>query len=190
MIFAPKKLLLKDGRMALLRAPEKSDAAEMIGVLIQTAGETDFLMNYPEELAARLTVESEEKFLAGQRESERDCMIVAEIDGRIAGNCSISRLGRIKTSHRATIGIAILQEYCALGLGTALMREMISVGKAWSLEQIELGVFSGNKRALALYEKMGFRETGRTPRAFRMQDGQYFDEIFMAIKLEEAEKND
>ncbi len=38
-------------------------------------------------------------------------LINRDIDGEVAGNCEISFRGGMKTSHRATIAIAILKEY-------------------------------------------------------------------------------
>lgn len=46
-------------------------------------------------------------------------------------------------------------------------------------EQIELGVFADNPRAIHVYEKAGFQKVGIQPRAFKLQDGSYVDEIEM-----------
>ena len=48
------------------------------------------------------------------------------------------------------------------------------------VEQVELGVYSDNDRARHMYRKMGFREYGMNPRAFKLKDGTYRDEIIMA----------
>ena len=47
-------------------------------------------------------------------------------------------------------------------------------------EQVELGVFSDNDIARHMYKKMGFKEYGMNPRAFKLKDGTYRDEIVMA----------
>ena len=46
-------------------------------------------------------------------------------------------------------------------------------------EQIELGVFSDNEKAKALYKKYGFEVWGNTKNAFKLKDGTYRDEIMM-----------
>ena len=53
--------------------------------------------------------------------------------------------------------------------------------------QLELGVFCDNERALRFYRKLGFAECGRTPRAFRLADGSFRDEIQMVRFLDFAE---
>ena len=52
--------------------------------------------------------------------------------------------------------------------------------KANGYEQVELGVYSDNDRARHMYKKMGFKEYGMNPRAFKLKDGTYRDEIIMA----------
>ena len=44
-----KRILLKDGREAVIRSAQPGDAAEMAAFMKTTAGETDFLLRYPEE---------------------------------------------------------------------------------------------------------------------------------------------
>jgi len=43
-------------------------------------------------------------------------------------------------------------------------------------------VFNSNLRARHVYEKAGFREVGKMPRAIRQGD-RYVDEVCMALKL-------
>lgn len=63
------------------------------------------------------------------------------------------------------------------------MERGIDFAKKAGFEQLELGVFADNDRALCLYKKMGFEEIGRIPRAFRLPDGSYIDEITMVKML-------
>ena len=46
-------------------------------------------------------------------------------------------------------------------------------------EQVELGVFEDNLRAIHLYKKCGFKKVGIQPRAFKLKDGTYRDEVQM-----------
>lgn len=69
------------------------------------------------------------------------------------------------------------------GLGSALLNRVLTLAKALGYEQLELEVIDGNDRALRLYERLGFVQTGRTPRAFRYDDGSYRAEIQMVLRL-------
>ena len=181
MYFSEKEIRLKDGRIAVFRAPSPSDAAEMVEYMRKTAGETDFLLRTPEEVT--MTVAEEEIFLSRITESKYDCMIVCTVDGRLAGNCQISRHNKRKNSHRADVMIALLKEFWGLGIGTAMFREMIALAESWGLMQLELEVIEGNSRAIALYEKMGFSTVAATPNAIRLRDGTLLKEFLMVRTL-------
>lgn len=181
MRFPEKKILLKDGRIAVFRTPSPADAAEMVEYMRRTAGETDYLLRTPEEV---IMTDSEEKaFLNHIAESEYDCMIVCTVDGKLAGNCQISRHNKRKNRHRADVMIALLEEFWGLGIGTAMFREMISLAKQWGLMQLELEVIEGNERAIGLYQKMGFATVAATPNAIRLPDGTLLKEFLMVKTL-------
>lgn len=181
MHFPEKKIMLKDGRIAVFRTPVPADAAEMVEYMRKTAGETDFLLRTPEEVT--MTAAQEEVFLNRIAESKFDCMIVCTVDGILAGNCQISRHNKRKNCHRADVMIALLKEYWGLGIGTAMFREMIALAENWGLMQLELEVIEGNDRAIALYEKMGFRTVAATPNAIRLMDGRMLKEFLMVKPL-------
>lgn len=181
MLFETKQILLKNGKTAIFRSPELTDAAEMVEYLKTTAGQSPFLMNYPEEIAA--TEEKEIEYLRANREDPCMTMIVCEIDGRIAGTCHLSCKTKIKNCHRGRIGIALLKPYWGMGIGTALFRELIALGREKGLEQLELEVFEGNERGIALYEKMGFRIAASIPNAIKLKDGTRWAEHIMVLPL-------
>ena len=55
------------------------------------------------------------------------------------------------------------------------------------IKEQKLGVYSDYDKAGHMYKKMGFKEYGMNPRAFKLKDGTYRDEIIMAkIFCEEA----
>lgn len=176
MLFEEKIIDIKGGK-ATLRAPKLSDAQELIEYLIATAGETDFLIRTPQDIC--MTVEQEERFLQRVLNSPDDLMIVCEVDGKIAGNCSLMFMNKEKMRHRANVGIALLQEFWNRGIGTQMFVEMEKAAREKGVRQMELEVQEGNERAMHLYEKMGFRFVGHRPDAFMMKDGTLLKEYFM-----------
>jgi len=181
MQFEPKKITLKDGMSALLRSPRIEDAEALIEYLSATAGETEFTLAYPDERA--MTKEQEERFIQSINDSPSSLMILCEIDGRIAGNCHLSIGARRKISHRGSIAIALYRKYWNRGIGTAMMRELIALGRELGLHQLELDYIEGNERGRALYEKMGFELVAERPDAYRMKDGSLRKECIMVRKL-------
>lgn len=156
-------------------------AQQMLTYLKDTCGETHFLLRTPEECT--MTLDAERVFLQSVLDSETEVMILCMVNGRIAGNCQISRKIRKKNCHRGSIGIALYREFWGLGIGTAMFREMIAVAESWGVTQLELEVIEGNSRAIALYEKMGFSIVAATPNAIRLSDGTMLKEFLMVKTL-------
>ena len=181
MIYPTQTIILKDGRTAILRAPETRDARALIDLLKITNAETLFLSSYPEEIT--LSVEDEERWIAGHRESPLVYDILCEIDGEVVGSCNLTRKKQIKMHHRATVGISIKQAYWNLGIGSAMFREMLDLARAWGVEQVELEFIEGNERGRHLYEKMGFAVVAEKPRAIRLKDGTERSEFIMIKEL-------
>ena len=162
---------LKDGRRALLRSPTDEDIDGTLDYLYKSAGETEFIIRYPEE-CGKYTPEGEKKLFEQMNASPNEAMMVCVVDGKVAGNCEITFFKPLKTRHRAVIGIALLKEFWGLGIGTRMFGEMIRLAEAREcVTQIELEFTEGNDRARRLYEKMGFRIAGIHPNAVRLKDG-------------------
>lgn len=171
MYFAPKSITLKDGRDAILRSPDPhADAVDLVQYLHDTAADTPFVLRTPEEVS--MTVEGEERFLDMVVDSDGDCMILCEVEGRIAGNCHLAFRDKKKVRHRCDVAIALRKEFWGLGIGTAMFEAMIAIAeKREGVTVMELEFIEGNARARGLYEKMGFRIVGMHPDAIRQEDG-------------------
>ena len=184
MRFPEKTVALKDGRAAILRAPDpERDAEAMVRYLPKVLGETHFMLRYPEE--QRITVEQERGILERSLAAEDEMLILCEAEGQIVGSSHISFMSsRIKTRHRASVGIALRQAWWGLGIGSAMMRELIGAARQREgVEQVELQFIEGNARARALYEKLGFRVAGVFPDAVKLKDGTLLNEYHMILKL-------
>ncbi len=179
--FESKTYQLKDGRSLLLRAPEASDAAELIRYMVDTAHETHFVLRTPEECV--MTEEKEVAFIHGVNDSPHDLMICAFVDGQLAGNCHVSYGWRVRTCHRGSVAIALRKPYWGLGIGTRLMQAMTEQARAWGLHHLELEYVEGNDRARRLYEKAGYHQTYVNPDAIRLEDGTLLALIGMQLPL-------
>lgn len=177
MLFEEKKITLKNGTCAILKSPCVEDAEKMLNYIKTACAETDFLTRYPEEWGT--SIADEEAWIRRQRSSPNTLSITCYIGGEIAGNCEINFGSSIKTAHRATIAIAILQDYWGLSLGTILFDELIAAARKREVELLELEFIEGNNRAQHLYEKFGFRIVSQKPNAFKRKDGTYQNEFCM-----------
>ena len=182
MRFESREITLKDGRTCILRPTMPQDAAMMIEYLKETSGETDFLLRNPDEVT--YTLEEEEGILSRLLEDPYTVMLVAIVDGKVAGNSSVNSIGlKRRIRHRCSMAIALYKEYWNLGIGSAMITYLSELAKQIGYEQMDLEVVAENTRAQALYRKCGFIETGRRHHALRLDDGSYHDEILMYKKL-------
>lgn len=181
MKFEPRTITLKDGRTCILRPTHPDDAAEMIDYMKQIAEDTRFTLRTPEEVT--FTLEQEREILGHLLEDNGSVMMVAEVEGQVAGNCSISGMGyKSRIRHRCSMAIALKKDFWNLGIGYAMITYLAELTKQIGFEQMELEVVTDNVRGRKLYEKCGFTETGKRLRAMKYEDGTYADEIIM-IKL-------
>ncbi len=174
---------LKDGRNARLRCGRDEDIPGLLEYLRRSAGETEFILRYPEE-CGKYTAEKEKEYIDTQNAADNRVMLVCLVEGTIAGNCEIFWSNNLKTKHRASVAIALLKEYWNQGIGTKMFETLIRIAEGNpELIQMELEFIEGNTRARALYEKMGFRITGMLPDAIRLRDGTLLNEYSMVRKI-------
>lgn len=182
MKFPERKIILKDGRTCVLRPNGPDLAAEMIEYMKLTAGETEYLLRYPDEV--HFTLEKEQEILGWILDDPGHVMMAALVDGKVAGNASFSGIGdKRKILHRCSLAIALYKEYWGLGIGTAMIGYLTELARQIGYEQMDLEVVAENENALALYRKCGFVESGRRVHALKFDDGSYHDEILMYKKL-------
>ena len=177
-----KTVLLKNGNPCLIRRSEERDAEMLVAYMKATAGESRNLMREPEEVT--MTVEQERDFLRDRAASETGLMLLAEVNGEHAGTASFDMVGgRSRTRHRCGVAITLYRKFWGMGIGTALLREILTSAKAAGYEQAELEVVSTNEAAVGLYQKLGFQVMGTIRRAFKYKDGSYADFLFMSKDL-------
>lgn len=182
MNYQGKAVLLKNGRTCLLRLAEESEAEMLLKYLKVTSAETPYMIREPEEV--RTSVEEEVEFIRKIRENPRALMVSAFVDGELAGSCSFAGSSeRVRMQHRCNVGISLYREFWGMGIGTALMGEILAGARTAGFEQAELEVVATNAPAVGLYQKLGFEVTGTIPRAFKCRDGTYADFLVMVKDL-------
>ena len=177
-----QKIILKNGKEALLRNGTAADGAAVLENFNRTHAETDFLLSYPDEKG--FTEEQEATFLEEKEKSADEVEIVALVDGKLVGMAGIDAVGsRYKTKHRAEFGVSVLKEYWGLGIGRALMEACIQCARDAGFVQLELSVVADNARAVAMYQRAGFAEYGRNPKGFRSRTAGFQEVVFMRLEL-------
>ena len=114
-------------------------------------------------------------------EKDEEFCLVAQVGDKVIANSEISRRSGF-SSHVCSLGIAIKDGFRDIGIGTQMMKCLISKAKEWGLKLIELSVYASNQRAIHVYKKVGFEEVGRKPNYIYKND-EYIDLIDMVLEL-------
>ncbi len=176
-----------DGRKVVIREPRLGDAPQYMRLINEIMDEpgSGILMDRHSTLA------EERRWVRARIEGIRRKKIVmlsAVVDGVIKGNCDVDRQGW-KKAHRAIIGVVIAKDLRGKGVGEELMRRTIALAekRLKGIEYIDLAVFDYNKRARALYSKLGFEEIARIPKAVK-EGPRYRDELIMTKRVGSARR--
>lgn len=143
---------------ATIRAATPEDA-EQLEVLHQAIdGETEFLMRSPGELT--LTLDEHRQFIAKTRDSKRNLLLVADLNGSIVGLLLFTGSHLARFRHQGDFAVAVLRDSWGLGLGRALINALLQWADEVGLLHVGLRVAVTNARAIYLYKSMGFDVEG------------------------------
>lgn len=88
--------------------------------------------------------------------SDYTLYLTVRIDGELAGYC-----GLLQSFDEADItNVAVRETYRGLGIGRAMLTELMRLGRERGIERFTLEVRAGNATALRLYESLGFASVG------------------------------
>jgi len=177
-----REATLGNGQVATIREAELDDAAAVLEYLDQVIAETDFLAMGQGDLDWPL--ERERRLIEEHRSADNKLLIVAEVEGRIAGVSGFTGDDRRRLRHTGESGISVLQRHWGLGLGTALMESVIEWARSSGVvRKIGLRVRTDNERALRLYTRSGFVREGVITRQFAIA-GRFYDAYLMGLEID------
>ena len=161
--------ILKDSRELVIRKATEEDAEKVLEYLNIIGGETDFLSFGVEGL--NITLEEERNYF--KNSTAKNFFLIAEIEEKIVGKCSIS------TNEKRII----LKHFGELGIGNKLIETALLLGKNGGLKKVNLETRSDNKKAIVLYKKLGFKEEGTIKRGILI-DEKFYDLLVMGIEID------
>lgn len=110
-------------------------------------------------------------------------ILVAEIDGRVAGYASYG-VWRAKSGYRHTVenSVYVHADFHRRGVATALMTALIERARTAGVHVIVASVESTNTTSTALHERFGFRVVAQMPEVGR-KFGRWLDMTYMQLTL-------
>jgi len=174
-----RQFVAKDGWSVVLRTPKWEDLDDLLEFINSLVDESADIGK-----SEKATRQDEAEWLGrllANLENDKVFALVAEVDGKVVANSELSQKSGY-SGHVGEIGIAIKAGYRDVGIGTEMLGTLISHAREIGLKVLRLSVFSSNPRAKHVYEKVGFRETGRIPKEI-FKDGKFVDEIILTMEL-------
>ena len=165
----------------VIRDALPQDAAAVILLRKAIFGETNFMFYAPNDYGV-----SPEEFSAQLERtatSGHSRFILAEVDNALVGFLGISGSSVPRLRHSVQIIVGVLRAYWGQGVGRALLIEALRWAPSAGISRVELFVMRENSRAIALYERLGFRVEGSRRHAYVI-NGQPVDDLLMAYIYE------
>jgi RimJ/RimL family protein N-acetyltransferase len=149
--FLREKLALRDGRTAVLRPIDPSDAP----LLIDLHNHLSFESQYYRFFGPKPNLTQKEAEYLANVDFHKRFAIVAEIDND--GSKEIVGVGRFDINQPGVgeAAIVIRDDYQHVGLGTAILNRMREVGRGAGLREFSAEVLAENSRMLELLQANG-----------------------------------
>jgi RimJ/RimL family protein N-acetyltransferase len=161
-----------------LRSAGPDDAAALLRLKQRLDSETSFMLFEADERDASVPALASE--LERVANSPNSVVIVADLRGELVGYVELNGGSVRRSRTTAQVVLGVISAASGRGIGSGLLTEAKRWASAHGLHRLELTVMAHNRRAIGLYERSGFRAEGRRNQCLFV-DGQFVDELFMAV---------
>lgn len=166
------------GVSVTLRYPKEGDLVDLLNYINTLSKEKTFVSFQGEQQ----TLEEERKYLDEQLKrigNAQTIQLLAFSQDRLIGVASIDLSERV-SKHVGNFGISVAKDFRGQGVGSLLIENILKGAKRYlpNLKIITLSVFANNPVATEMYQKFGFRQYGKLPKAI-LHRGRLIDRIYM-----------
>lgn len=176
-----QKIKIKTGKAVTIRTARPDDAKAVNSQAKTILTEDLFNASTLEELRPKLAIGKQRRRIREFIKQPGRVLLVAELDGRIAGILDAESSPRKRMQHVGTLHLSVHPKFRRRGIATALMKAAIDWAKKNPvIEKLTLEVFRTNRPAIRLYEKTGFKREGLGVKGIKLEDGRYVDIVMMA----------
>jgi len=180
-----KTFITKTGQEAVIRYPKWEDLDAMIDFINGISAE-DIYTTFSGEVIYK---DGELHFLTEMiksMEHRNGVYLTCFVEGNMAGSATVLRetAHRKRSYHVGMFGINIDKNFRSNGIGEEFAKETLKEAKRHieGVKMFTLNVYAPNEVAINLYKKLGFKESGRIPKAIWYK-GDYIDLINMYLSL-------
>ena len=174
-----KTIILKNGELLTIREAKENDAQAIIEFVKAVGDESDNLTFSGSEF--NKTIEEEKAILRDHAEQENQIFVIAFINDELVGQMNAHASSKPRLRHACEFGISTRKHHWGKGIATEVLTYLI----AWAkdnpvIRKVNLRANVSNKKAIALYERMGFEHEGCHKRDFFL-DGEFQDAVSMGL---------
>ncbi len=167
----PREVVLKDGSKATLMPLREDDVERLYRFFLNDVSEDD-LMLLRDNVKDYYVVEGWCKNL----DYDRVFPVVAKDErGKILGNATLHHRDYGWSRQVAKIRVLTCMACRGLGLGTAMVKDLLEVAQLMGMEKVMAEVLSSQRAAMDALEKLGFQKVACIPQLARDYKGNYHD---------------
>jgi len=167
---------LSDGTRALLRPLIQEDKDCLVALFEPIAGDDLRLMHSnvrDSELVANW---------AEHLDYKKILPLIAVVNGRIVGDATL-RFHIGPERHIGDVRIFISKEFRRRGLGTAMLRSLIDLGRKCGLRQLVAEALASQVKTIRAFKELGFELRATYPDYFMTPDGETHDVDVLILSL-------
>jgi len=157
------------GRPFSIRRARPEDAEDVGRIMGELAESEEFILLSPDEIGAD-TQRRAEDISRMEKLADRWHIALVEQAGEIVGLLDLRAVPLKKCRHVMELGVGLVGGATDRGVGTSLIRYALAMALELGYLKVRLFVIACNERALHVYEKIGFKETGRFVDEVKVRD--------------------
>ncbi len=170
-----KKSVIKNDQLLLVKEAQENEAGELIRYVYKIRQDSSFLSF--DEGIANISVDNEKKNIRKCRNSEHHALLIGWLQDEIVGYLAFRSNIWQRLRSAGEFDFSVSKKNWGVGIGSHIMVALLDwVRKSKAIKTIEFRVRSDNKRAIAVYRKLGF-----TPKRSLLWGP--FDHIVMELTL-------
>lgn len=163
----------------VIRNIESDDARNYINLLSTIYAEGNYEY-YDQNFS--LTVQQLRKTLSEWKKQRNSNVLLAIVDGQIAGYIKILGFDQPHKKHIATLRVGVIEKFQKIGVATELIKQAERWARNHGISRLQCFIHEENKLAIDRFKKAEFIQEGVLKQAFQ-KDDQLFDEILLAKAL-------
>ncbi len=170
-----KKSVIKNDQILLVKEAQENEAGELIRYVYKIRQDSRFLSF--DEGIDHISVDNEKKHIRKCRNSEHHALLIGWLQDEVVGYLTFRSTMWQRLRSAGEFALSVSKKNWGLGIGSTIMGALLDwAGKSKAIKTIKLRVRSDNKRAIAVYRKLGF-----TPKRSLLWGP--FDYIIMKLTL-------